>query len=317
MKSTEHISQVTLPGINLQKSDGNDTAPPTDSDYLTKLKTLVDAEVETVPDKDMLKEAYKRDMICEKARRMLCEVGHPTLEELNFCFPDYDHTEWIESQKVAKSKREAEAEQAGKVERAAGNAANAPTRQQAEERLNTPPEPKDSEYGLTVADWKWLEKANHPLGGGLFYGGGVTPQFMELDLKLGISDSPHRRRLLDYLGLHCGLKTGITNEVTVGELSDKLQCGKDKIREGMKWLVKKGVLEYSDGYVYPKHYTTGVVFVLPFVRDTHETKGKANALRTKTGISYQELWERREEFGFVVNDGGEAEGEGVEPPSSS
>ena len=106
------------------------------------------------------------------------------------------------------------------------------------------------------------------------------------------------------------ISTRITSEVTVGELSDKLACGKDKIREGMKWLVKKGVLEYSDGYIYPKHYTTGVVFGLPFVKDAHETKRKANALRSKTRISYRELWERREEFGFVVKGGGEAEGKG-------
>ena len=82
----------------------------------------------------------------------------------------------------------------------------------------------------------------------------------------------------------------------------------------IKWLVKKKVLEYSENYTYPQHYTTGVVFVLPFVRETYEVKAKANALRTKTGIAYGELWERREEFGFGVKGGGEAEGRGGKTP---
>ena len=322
MNSTKQFSQITLPGINPPTPYSDDTGIDTDSAYLEKLKALVDEEVKNDQREYSIDEnTYIRYQHCLKAKQMLGKTDSPVLEELNYCFPKHDHTEWIKRQEVSDKERaakaEQKAEQAGQVGRAKGNLFNPPTRQQAEERLQNPPKDNSDEIRLSKTDWEWLEKANHTLGGRLFYGCGVTPLFMELDLKLGISDSPHRRRLVDYLSLHCDIKTGITSEVTVGELSEKLHCGKDKIREGMKWLVKKGVLEYSDDYDYPRHYTTGVVFVLPFVKETYETKRKANALRTKTGISYRELWERRDEFGFGVKNGGEAEGEGVEPPSSS
>ena len=316
MNSTKHISQIILPSLDSQVTDSNENSTGTDLDYLTELKMLVDEKVEALENKEWINHAYKRNMICTKARSTLQKSGNSTLEELNFCFPDYDHREWIERQEASDREREAEQSKAGKPEPRTGQP---PTRRQAEQRLNNSSIPQDDsdEIKLSKKDWKWLEKANHSLGGRLFYRCGVTPLFMEFDLELGISDSPHRRRLLDYLSLHCDISTGITSEVTVGELSDKLQCGKDKIRESIKWLVKKGVLEYSNGYIYPKHYTTGVVFVLPFVKDAYETKKKANALRTKTGISYRELWERREEFGFGLKGGGECEAEGVRPPSSS
>ena len=312
--TTKHISTIISPSITPQADD--DTTPfTTDAEYLNRLKALVDEkveELEKLEDKGWIDHDYKRDQICSHAKRILKQAGSPTLEELNHCFSDRDHTEWIQKRDEGEKRREAEKAEANKP-----RTTQAPTRKQVEARLKDPPAAETDAIKLSQKDWEWLEKANHPLGGRLFYGGGITPLFMELDLKLGISDSPHRRRLLDYLSLHCDIKTGITSEVTVGALSDKLQCGKDKIREGIKWLVKREVLEYSENYAYPEHYTTGVVFVLPFVREAHEVKAKANALRTKTGIAYRELWERRVEFGFGVKGGGEAEGEGVEPPSSS
>ena len=311
MKS-KHISAIPLPGITPQTDD---TTPLTeDADYLTELKVLTDEKVKNNPSEFGIEYDYVRHRFCREAKTVLGREDSPTLQELDHCFPDYDHTEWIQKCKDGEKRRQAEQAEAGKPQ---PRTTQAPTRGQVEARLNNPPATDTDEIKLSKKDWEWLEKANHPLGGRLFYGCGITPLFMELDLKLGISDSPHRRRLLDYLGLHCDLKTGITSEVTVGELSDKLQCGKDKIREGIKWLVKREVLEYSENYAYPEHYTTGVVFVLPFVREAHEVKAKANGLRTKTGIAYRELWERREEFGFGVKSGGECEAEGVRPPSSS
>ena len=294
---SKHISQIALPGIDPQATDSTENGTGTNSDYLEKLKALVDEKVETNPSEYGIENDYVRYRFCFGARRTLGKTGELTLEELDYCFPEYkdDNAAYLQSRPETKESSDNESPQSSAP-------THPPTRQQVEQRLNNPSQSKDDsdKPKLSKKDWEWIEKANHPLGGGLFYGGGVTPQFMELDLKLGISDSPHRRRLLDYLGIHCDLKKGITSEVTVGELSDKLQCGKDKIRESIKWLVKKEVLEYSNGYAYPKHYTTGVVFVLPFVRESYEVKAKANGLRTKTGIPYRELWERREEFGFGV-----------------
>lgn len=287
MNSTKHISQIILPSLDSQVTDSNENSTSTDLDYLTELKSRTDKLAENWKGEFGVKESYlARLKIVRQAKQELRDDILPTKEELDYCFPGCEHPE---------ARQEPPAPQKPEP-------THPPTRQQVEQRLNNPAQSKDDsdKPKLSKKDWEWIEKANHPLGGRLFYGGGVTPQFMELDLKLGISDSPHRRRLLDYLGIHCDLKKGITSEVTVGELSDKLQCGKDKIRESIKWLVKKEVLEYSNGYAYPKHYTTGVVFVLPFVRESHEVKAKANGLRTKTGIPYRELWERREEFGFGV-----------------
>ena len=166
----------------------------------------------------VLRYDYVRYRFCFGARRTLGKTGELTLEELDYCFPEYkdDNAAYLQSRPETKESSDNESPQSSAP-------THPPTRQQVEQRLNNPSQSKDDsdKPKLSKKDWEWIEKANHPLGGGLFYGGGVTPQFMELDLKLGISDSPHRRRLLDYLGIHCDLKKGITSEVTVGELSVK------------------------------------------------------------------------------------------------
>ena len=320
MHSTKHISAIPLPDIIPQATDSDNT-PIIDLGYLTELKGLTDEKVENLKDKDSLKHAYVRDRICQQAKKLLGKIGHPTAEELNHCFPDCDHTEWVEQQEAAESKRKAEAEQAGKVRQTAGNAVSPPTRQQAQQRLKSPPPAETDEIKLSKAEWEWIEKANHPLGGRLFFGGIVTPEFIELDLKLGISNSPHRRRLLDLLSLHCDLSTGITSAFTVEFLADKLQCERNKIREAIKWLVKREILEYSGKSEYPRHFATPVTFRIPLTETADKTKYHAYRIKKKTGIHYREIWERREEFDYPVKSEGECEAEGeaegVRPPSSS
>ncbi len=314
---SKQIAAIQVPGIDPQATTPNKNGTGTDSDYLKQLKALVDEKVEKNMSGYGIEYAYIRDRFCLQARRLLKKAGKTTLEELNYCFPEYkkDNSAFLQSI------QEKEESSGNESPQSHSEPTRPPTRQQAEERLNNSLEPQDDsdEIKLSKAKWEWIEKANHSLGGRLFFGSIVTPQFMELDLKLGISDSPHRRRLLDLLSLHCDNSTGITTGFSVAHLAEKLQCGKDKVRGAIKWLVEREVLEYSENSKYPRHYTEKVSFKLPFVVEADQTKYHAYRIAKKTGIHYRELWERREEFGCPVKCGGEteAEGEGVRPPSSS
>ena len=159
-------------------------APAVEFD-LDALKVRVDEIAKSWDGEFDLRGSYRsRIEIVRQSKRELGNSGNPTKEELDCCCPDCEHPE-ARQQSPALQKPVP---------------TPPPTRQQAEEHLNNPPQSKDDsdKIKLSKKDWEWLEKANHPLGGRLFYGDGVTPLFMELDLKLGISDSPHRRRLLDY-----------------------------------------------------------------------------------------------------------------------
>ena len=46
---SKHISQIALPGIDPQATDSTENGTGTNSDYLEKLKALVDEKVETNP----------------------------------------------------------------------------------------------------------------------------------------------------------------------------------------------------------------------------------------------------------------------------
>lgn len=313
MNSTKQFSQITLPGINLPAVDTNDTGIDTNSAYLEELKALVAEEVKNNPSKyDIDKHAYIRYQYCLKAKQILGKTDAPTPEELDHCFPDYDHSEWIKKCKESEKRRKTEQLKAGQPK---SRIAEVPTRQQAKQRLNNSPQAKDSEYELTADDWKWIEKGNHELGGRLDYGAGFTPEMLELDIKLNLSN--HRTRLYVYASLHCAKATGISSRFTIEFLAEKLQCSRRDIREGMKDLRKMGLALPNP---YPKHYTKDFTFILPYVKGLAEVSKEVGRIESLTGMDKRELWERREEFGYVVKSGGEtegeAEGEGESPPSS-
>ncbi len=181
-----------------------------------------------------------------------------------------------------------------------------PTRKQAEARLNSQPQSKGSEYELTAEDWKWLKKGNHALGGRLDYRAGFTPEMLELDIKLNLSN--HRTRLYIYASLHCAKSTGISSLFTIEFLAVKLQCSRRDIREAMKDLKKMGRALPNP---YPKHYTKDFTFILPCVKEMSEVSANVGRIEALTGMKKRELWECREELGYVVKGGGETDGEGV------
>ena len=215
---------------------------PDDTTYLESLKILTLEKVENHNGYG-IEHDYIRDRFCSEAKRILCKVGHPTKGELDFCFPDYDNSFANRSTNDNEQETERTAETARPpAEDPRRQQTKYPKKDESEVRLKNPPQSKEQpeKIKLSKKDWEWLERANHPLSDRLFFGAVVTPQFIELDLKLGISDSPHRRRLLDYLSLHCDNRSGVTSKFTVEALATALQCGRDKIRESIKWLVKEG-----------------------------------------------------------------------------
>ena len=162
MNSTKHISQIILPSLDSQVTDSNENSTGTDLDYLTELKSRTDKLAENWKGEFGVKESYlARLKIVRQAKQELRDDILPTKEELDYCFPGCEHPE---------ARQEPPAPQKPEP-------THPPTRQQVEQRLNNPAQSKDDsdKPKLSKKDWEWIEKANHPLGGRLFYGGGVTP----------------------------------------------------------------------------------------------------------------------------------------------
>ena len=305
---SKHISQIALPGIDPQATDSTDNGTGTNSDYLEKLKAKTDKIAETLVDIGKyeygIKESYRLRL--DAARQAKAEFGDDTTltkKELDYCFPGCEHPE----------QRQEPPNQPPVENPKSQN--NPPTSQQAEQRLEKPPQSQDTEYELTAEDWEWLEKRNHELGGRLDYASGFTPQMLELDIKFNLSN--HRTRLYMYASLHCTKKTGITSRFTIEFLAGKLQCSRRDIREAMKDLRKMGLALPN---LYPKHYTKDFTFILPYVKQLAEVSKEIGRIEALTGKKNLELWNCREELGYVVKGGGECEGEaeaeGVRPPSS-
>ena len=190
-----------------------------------------------------------------------------------------------------------------------------PTREEAKERLDNPAESKADAANLTEEDWLWIERASHPLGK-LYYSCGFTPEFLELDIRLNITN--HACRLYQYVTLHCDMKMGESEDFKLKDLAAKLKCKVRDIRRAMKKLNDAGVARYS---IYPENRTEKFKFYLPCVDGLPEVINKAKVIKDKTGVSVRKLWENREKYGFPVKCGGETEaegeGEGVAPPSTS
>ena len=182
-KQSKPISEVQLPfDFEEQKFDV--------ADYLPKLKQVTLELVEGSPKGYGLDHDYVRDKFCRKAKLSLGLNEHPTKEELDYCFPDYDHTKYIErcsgnNQKPAEPKP------------TKPKPTSPPTSEQAEERLKnaTKSEPEEKPE-ISEEDWQWIEKVNHDLGGRLRYASGFTPQTLALDIKFNLSN--HRTRLYIY-----------------------------------------------------------------------------------------------------------------------
>lgn len=303
--NSKHISELLGTGGNSLPAESANT--DNHSEYLKELKILVDEKVKALPDQSKLEHGYIRDRLCLAARRTLGLSGFPTKAELDSCFPDHDNSDYVKRAEKLKSDRES-----GKtLDAGSSEPMHQPTQEEAKERLDNPsdPKPETDEIQLSKEDWEWIEKANSPFGGRLFFGCAVTPEFMELDLKHGISNSPHRRRLLDYLSLHCTRSTGITTEFTINFLAEKLQCRQNKVRGAIRWLVEKGILEFSEGSGYPKHFEIPIVFKIPHVASASQTMFHTSEIKKEIGLTYKELWKARELLDFPVKCGGEAETE--------
>ncbi len=103
---SKHISDIISPSISIEIDDPNENGTGTGSDLLIRLKALTDEYAENPENKPFLEHAYKRDVFCERAKRVLRKAGRPTVEELNYCFPQYDHTEYIKQCEVKEKQRQ-------------------------------------------------------------------------------------------------------------------------------------------------------------------------------------------------------------------
>ena len=298
--NTKNVSEIMSKIVN------PDSQPePQGKKELEALKTEVDKVVEGWDKEYGIEHFHTRLRIMQIAKNRLGISGTPSQEEIDFCFPDYDNP-----------KPPMQAEQPSQPKR---STKQRPTRAEAKERLNEPvdqpeqtAEVQSDSIELSKADWKRIEMKNHPLGGRLDYGAGFTPEFLELDIKHNISN--HRTRLYAFLSLHCDTKTGISSKFSVEELAEKLKCGKPEIRRAIKELDNFEVAKPSE---YPQHYTKPITFTLPFTKKRHRLSYLAQRIANRVGVDWGTLWEKRDKFGFPVKIGGEAEGEGVRPPSSS
>ena len=295
-KQSKSISEIQLP-FDFEEQEFE--VP----DHFQELKRVTLELVEADKKGYGLENDYIRDRFCRKAKESLGLKGHPTKEELDYCFPDYDHTKFVkrsfDKSTEPKSKKP--------------KPTSPPTTNQAEERLKkaTKSEPEEKPE-ISEEDWEWIEKVNHDLGGRLRYAAGFTPQTLALDIEFNVSN--HRMRLYQYVSLHCAKSSGVSSSFTIQLLAEKLKCSNRDIREAIKYLKKKGLALPNP---YPKHYTKDFTFILPYVKELHEISRNVARLEAITGISASELWEHREDFGFLIGSGGECEAEGVSPPSSS
>ena len=105
MSSNGHISTFIPTDLDIELDAPLENGTGTDSEYLINLKVLTDEYVEGLENKDWIKSGYKRDALCARAKRALRKAGHPTLEELNYCFPQYDHTDYIKQYEAKEKER--------------------------------------------------------------------------------------------------------------------------------------------------------------------------------------------------------------------
>lgn len=210
MQNTKHISAIQLPDLNLQAANTDGTG--TDSDYLTALKVLVLEKVAALPDINLLKHPYKRDMLCLEAKRQLQQVGHSIEEELDYCFPDYDHAAYIAEQNEKEQERREK--QTGKGQHSESDTqpkrqpSTQPTRQQAEQRLTEKAEPTPVEP----------EREKHPFE--QLHFATISPEAVEIFITNNLSGSDWG--VYAFLTLHINLETGITNKYSRNGLASAI-----------------------------------------------------------------------------------------------
>ena len=299
--NTKNVSEI------MSEIANPDSQPkPQGKDGLEALKAKVD-KVAAGWDREFGIEHYHtRLQIMQIAKKRLDISRETTQEEIDFCFPDHYHPKPpMQEEQPSQPKRSTK---------------QRPTRAEAKERLNEPvdqpeqtAEVQSDNIELSKADWERIEMKNHPLGGRLDYGAGITPEFLELDIKYNISN--HRTRLYFFLSLHCDKKTGVSSKFSVEEFAEKLECSEKEVRRSIRYLDKRGLAKPSE---YPQHYAQLITFTLSCPKKRHRLSYHISRIVKQVGVEWKTLWEKRDKFGYsVVKSGGEAEGEGVRPPSSS
>ena len=309
---SKHISQIALPSIDPQATDSTDNGTGTNLGYLTELKAKTDKLAKNWKGEFGIKKSYlARHKIVQEAKQELGDNTLPTKKELNYCFPECDHPEPRQEspdrQSVAKSKSKN----------------NSPIRpQQSEKRLKNAGNPN-----LTDKDWEQIEKMNGKLHVGMHYAAGFTPEFLALDIELKLTSD--FGRLYQYITLDCNKekKDKETDEtdlnaksksVTVKKLANKLET---TVPQMWRTVKKMHASPVATANPLPKKADDTFIFDLHYVTEMNELVVDKKRIEAETGMKVRDLWENRELLGFSLyrsggETEGEAEGEGVSPPSS-
>ena len=305
MNSTKHIAQIVLPGIDTQATDSTENGTGTNSDYLNQLKAKTDKIAETLVDTGKyeygIEESYRLRL--DAARQAKAKFGDdtiPTKKELDYCFPGCEHPEQRQE----------------RPEQQKPDPTHPLSHNQAEQRLGSAGNPN-----LTDKDWEQIEKMNGTLHVGLHYAAGFTPEFLVLDIKLKLTSD--FGRLYQFITIYCnrGDKDNLHAEskgVSVKKLAEKLETSVPQMWRTVKKMHESPIATANP---LPKKADETFIFDLHCVTEMNELVKDRKRIEVKTGMTAKELWKNRELLGFSLyrsggETEGEAEGEGVSPPSS-